>query len=168
MDIIQNNLENSSQNNSSVDKEEERSSQNQSLSEDNISASFSVSIETQMQLDKFKKQNQTLKLKLGDTEEENSRLKAQVEKLNLENRDLISDLDIERNKVKKESSSTSKIDDIIGKLEQTERELQTKSIECTSSAKNVKILESKISDLRLNHNDEKDKLMEELEEFKSK
>jgi hypothetical protein len=168
MDIIQNNLENSSQHNSSVDKEEERSSQNQSLSEDNISSSFSVTIETQMQMDKYKKQSQILKLKLGDTEEENSRLKAQVEKLTLENKDLIGDLEVEIKKSKKESSSTTKMDDIINKLEQAERELQQKTLECISNAKNVKILESKISDLRSIHSEEKEKLTEDLEEFKSK
>jgi len=56
MKIIQKTLGNSSQHNSSIDKYEEGSSINQSLSEDNLNLSISmtVSLETQMQLDNLK------------------------------------------------------------------------------------------------------------------
>jgi uncharacterized protein (DUF3084 family) len=169
MNVIQKNLVSGSQNNSSIDRDEENSgSINQSMSEDNLNSSLTVSLETQIQMDKLKKQNQTLKLKLGDSEEENSRLSAQVEKLKLENKDLAEDLSIERKKSQKDTSSSGKVEQVVEKLEQAERELQTKTFEYESMSKQVKILEDKISELRANHKEDKEKIHEEMEELRSK
>lgn len=168
MKIIQKNLVNNSQNNSSIGGDEEGGSISHSYSEENLSASITVAFETQVQLDKLKKQNQSLKLKLGDTEEENSQLKAQVAKLTLECKELTDDLNVERKKSKKESTSTDKVEEAIHKLEQVERELEQKKYEYNSQAKNVQLLEQKINEMRLNHTDEKERLTEELEELRSK
>lgn len=94
MKIIQRNMASGSREGSSIDHDDHSISQ--SLSEENLSASMTVNFETQLQLDKLKKQNQSLKLKLSDTEEENGKLKAQIEKLTIDNKELSIDLDIER------------------------------------------------------------------------
>ena len=158
-----------SQNNSSMDKDEDGSFMNQSLSEDNLSASLTVSLETQIQLDKMKKQINSLKMKIGETEEENGQLRAEVDRLNLENKDLQEDLELEqKKKVKSEISSPGKYEEVLDKLQQVERELETKTFEYDSATKNIQVLESKINEMRGNFTDQKETLVEELEEFKSK
>lgn len=169
MKIIQKNLMNSSHNNSSAGGDEESKSLNdQSLSDDVLGQSMSsINFETQFQLDKFRKQNQTLKMKLGDTEEENSQLKAQIAKLTIELKDYQDSLDSERKKVKKDTSSNSKLDEVIEKLDIAERELQQKTYECSSNLKKIQLLEEKYTDLRQNSITEKNQFMDEIENLRS-
>lgn len=169
MKIIQRNMVGTSRNESSIGGDEDtRSLNDQSLSEDNMSTSMTINFETQQQLDKLKKQNQTLKNKLGAVEDENGQLKNQVAKLTIENKELYDDLDIERKMPKKDASTNEKVEEVMHKLEIAERELEQKKFDNNTQAKQIKVLEDKITEMRLNQNDEKDKLMEEIEELSNK
>ena len=169
MKIIQKNLISNSQNNSSAGGDEESKSLNEhSLSDDNLNHSMStINFETQFQLDKFRKQCQTLKMKLSDTEEENSRLKAQIAKLGIDLKEYQDKLDSERKRIKKDTSSNSRLDEVIEKLDTAERELHQKSYEWSTHLKKIQILEDKISDYRQQNSTDKEQYLDEIENLKS-
>jgi len=167
MDIIQKTMAGSSHN-SSVVADEDVSSHNHSISEDNLNSSISAAFESQIQIDKYKKENQTLKMKLGDSEEENGQLKAQLEKISLEHRELTEDFEVEKKKNNKETKSNDKAEEAIGRLELTERELEQVNFDYKNQTKKVEVLEAKIEEMRMNYKDEKENMSNDMDEYKSK
>lgn len=99
------------------------------MNDENLSSSITAAFENQMQNDKLKIENKNLKIKLGETEEEVGHLKAELEKIKLENKELTEDLEIERKKTSKEYKSSDKMDEAINRLAQVERELSEKEFE---------------------------------------
>ena len=167
MKIIQKNMANGSQNNSSMgDNDDSNSFIDDAMSVDNMST-ITLGFEAQMQIDKLKKQNTSLRMKLADTEEENSKLKANNEKLSFEVKELSDDLEIEK-KSKRTSADNSKAIDAMNKLESAERELEQLKYDYNAQKKKNQLFESKISDLRTSTHEEKDQLNDELEELRSK
>lgn len=167
MKIIQKIMDNAHNTSTGGGEEDSKSFNEPTLPEDHMSQSFSLNLESQLQMESLLKQNQAIKLKLADTEEENSQLKAQIAKLTLENKELSDDLQNEVKSRSKESSFSGKYDELLHRLELAERELQQKTLECSSQLKSIVLLEEKSKELRQSSLEEKNKYMDEIENLRS-